>query len=179
MPYPTTLPTKRFLIRYSGIFDFAGLYQLMADWMKARRYWFQETDYKHKVNPGGAEQEIDFDGERQITEYIKENVHVFIHIWDMTEVEVERNGIKKKLANGRIELIIFGKLELDWEGRWKGSKILEFFGDFYNRYIMRKTVEDYWDKLHYRMIKFQDMIKQFLDMQSKGNEYAGYLGDNV
>ena len=53
-----TVPTKRAILRYSGIFDFDGLYAAVIDWAKNYNFMWHEVDYKHKVpNPLGAEQE--------------------------------------------------------------------------------------------------------------------------
>ena len=179
MAIPTTFPIQELRIRWTGLFDYDGLYMLIAEWFKKRRYWFTEGSYKHKVpNALGAEQEIDFSGEKLINNYIKYTINLSLHLWEMTEVEVEKNGIKKKLTNGRMEIKIFGVMELDYEGVFKGT-FWEKVRHFFYRYVMFPDITGYYgDQIYYRMVKLQSAIKQHLDMQAKGNEYANYMGDS-
>lgn len=176
-----TYETPTLIIRYKGLFDFNGLYNLMVQWMKARRFWFHEDTYKHKVPTAlGAEQELLWKGNKKITEFYMQDIRIYIHLWDMTEVEVVQKGVTKKLTNARIEMIISGVVTIDYEKRWEESTFYMALLDFYRKYIAKEEIETgYTDQLYYRMYKLHAAIKEFLDMQAKGNEYAGYLGDNV
>ena len=175
------IPTRKFTIRYKGLFDFDGLYNLMVQWMKSRRYWFHETKYKHKVpSPKGAEQEMTFEGNKKITDYMMYDLKVDIHIWEMTEVEVVHKGVKKNLTNGRMEIIFMGYLTTDFAKRWTGNKLFELISHFYEQYIAKEEIESiYWDTIHYKTQHFVNVVKEFLDMEAKGYEYAGYMGDNT
>ncbi|MBD3354922.1 hypothetical protein GF361_02975 [Candidatus Woesearchaeota archaeon] len=181
MAYPTKLPIEKHRIRYKGLFDFDGLYNLIVQWMKARRYWFHETSYKHKVPlPTGAEQEISFIGTKDVTEFYEHHITIDFHIWDMTEVEMEVKGVKKTLTNARMEIIISGALNVDQQKRFDQSTLWQNVRDFFLKYIIRQDVETIWyDELRYRIYKLHNTIKEYLDMQAKGNEYKHYLGDNV
>lgn len=172
---------KDLIIRYTGLMDYDGLYLLIVEWFKARGYWFEEGSYKHKVPSAlGAEQEIDFTGTKRVTNYLVQNISLNIHIWDMTEVDVERNGIKKKLTNGRIQINMRGDIALDFEGQFKKSSFWEGVRDFLYRYLLLPEITGYYgDQLYYRLTKLQGSIKKYLDMQAKANEYAGYMGDNI
>lgn len=181
MVYPGKLSTKKFIIRYKGLFDFDGLYNMMVQYLKARRYWIQEAKYKHKVpSPSGAEQEIRWTGNAKVNDYIMYDVIIDLHLWDMTEVEVIKEGVKKTLTNARIELIFQGFITIDYEKRFDVSPFWQGIKDWYNKYITKEDIESiYGDTLHYKMQHFVDNVKQFLDMQAKGYEYAGYIGDNL
>lgn len=179
MGFPTTIDVgDPIRIRYKGLFDFDGLYNLIAEWLKSRGYWFKETSFKHKVPSAlGAEQEMKFTGEKKSTEYVEQDVTISFHLWDITEVEVERNGVKKKFVNGRIQIEITGKIKLDYEETFNKSSFWKKVRSFYYNYIMQPEIFSMADQLYYRLIKLQTSIKDFLDMQTKSNEYSNYLGD--
>ncbi|MBR9691834.1 hypothetical protein GOV06_03520 [Candidatus Woesearchaeota archaeon] len=179
MAYPTKLETDKHTIRYKGLFDFDGVYNLIVQWMKARRYWFQETSYKHKVPlPTGAEQEIVFKGEKNVTEFYQHHIQIDFHLWDMTEVEIDVGGTKKTLTNARMEIVLSGAVVIDPEKRFAQTTFLQNIRDFFFKYILKKDIETVWyDELRYRIYKLHDVIKEYLDMQAKGSEYKGYLGD--
>ena len=66
-------------LKYRGIFDFAGLYQMIADWFAEKHYFLDEPLYKHKVPfPSGAEQEIKLQGWKKVDEFIRYNIKIFI-----------------------------------------------------------------------------------------------------
>ena len=61
----------------------------------------------------------------------------------------------------------------------ESSTFWQHLKDFYNKYILKEEIETIWgDTLYYRVQKLHNVVKEFLDMQAKGYEYAGYLGDN-
>lgn len=173
-----TIPTRELVVRYEGVFDFDALFAAVVNWMKTYRYHYHEETYKHKIpSPRGAEQEITMIGVKHVTDFYDYEIKLKWHTWDQTEVEVTRNGQKKKLTKARIEIRINGKVKIDWQKRFKGSKFREIlYKIWYKAY--RRDVETVWhDNLYYRTYNLQEIIKKFFDMQAKGYEYKGYLGE--
>ena len=133
---------KPVIIKYKGLFDFDGLYNLISQWIKSSGFWFHEKTYKHKVpSPAGAEEEIIFQGTREKTELYKHTIDVYIHIWDMTEVEVEIGGKKKTLTNARIEIVINGLIEVDYDNKFQKNAFLAGLFNFYTRRSEEHTSE--------------------------------------
>ena len=181
MAYPKTVSPRRFIIRYKGLFDYDGLYNMMVRWIKARRYWFHEGVYKHKVpSPYGAEHEIRWTADKKVNDYIKYNMSVELHLWDINEVEIIKDGEQKTLTNARIEIIIKPILEIDYEKRMEKNKLWAAIADVYYKYFLKEDLESiYWDTIYYRAFRLHNLVKEFLDMEAKGYEYEGYLGDNA
>ena len=169
------------ILRYQGLFDWSGLYKSMVDWLKKYRFYFHEQTYKHKVpSPKGAEQELRWFAEVDVNDYIRFKMTIEIHLWDMTEVEVVKDGKKKVLTNARMEIVLLGDLILDWMNKFEKSKFTRALRDFYNKYIIRREIESFYgDMLYYRMWNFHSYIKKYLDLQTQWHEYEGYLGESV
>ncbi len=174
------VPNTWITLRYRGLFDWDGLYLAIADWFKRYRFYLHEEMYKHKVpSPKGAEQELMWYGDVEVNEYIKFRITLWFHLWDMTEVEVVRNGKKKLLTNARLEIRMRGKVTADWQNRFEANKLTRALRRFYNRYVIRRELESLWgDMLIYRMFNLHAYIKKYLDMQAQWHEYAGYMGEN-
>ncbi len=168
------------IIRYTGIFDFNGLYQAMVKWLKSRRYWFHEDVYKHKPGgPFGKELEISWRAEKKVTDFHKTTMKVSFHIWDLKDVEVIKDGKKKKLQKARIEIKLNAEITLEYQNRWQKSKFYKALYKFYTNYVIKKEWTSFWgDTVYYRLIKFHAFIKNYLDMEAKANEYEHYLGDS-
>ncbi|MBW2992009.1 hypothetical protein KY345_02210 [Candidatus Woesearchaeota archaeon] len=167
------------LVRYKGVLDLEGLYRVIVQWLKARRYWFHETTYKHKVpSPFGAEEEIRFVGERKCTEYYKHQIMIYTHVWGQQEVEVIKEGKKQKLIKCKVEFRIQGTLITDYQGRFERNAFTRKLRDFMHKHLIKERLENIWgDELYYRTLKLQAVIKDYIDMYTKSHEYRGYLGD--
>ena len=167
-------------LRYNGLFDFDGLYAGVVDWAKNYGYRWHEKTFKHKVpTPRGAEQELEWNLTKKVTDYFVHEITLTIHTWDQTEVEVEINNRKKPLTNARMYIILSGKMVYDWQNRFKGSKFLKKLGHWYYTVINKKELESiYYDQFHYRQMDLHALLKKYFDMQTQKYSYQGYLGEN-
>jgi hypothetical protein len=101
-------------------------------------------------------------------------------LWEITEVEVVKAGVKKVLTNARLEIKMDGNLEIDWQKRMASSTFWTIVSDWYHKYVIRKEIETIWyDTMYYRLQRLHKVIKDYLDMEAKGYAYEGYLGDNI
>lgn len=178
-----TMPTEQLPpmnIRYSGLFDFDGLYAAVVDWAKNYGYLWHEMNYKHKVpSPKGAEQELMWIISQQVTEYIKFEMIIQVHTWDHREVEVDINGQKKKLTNARIHILMEGTLTADWQKKFAtGGKLGQKLGGWYFQRVYRREFYNHFDELHYRMLNLHALLKKYFEMQTQKNVYKGYLGED-
>ena len=170
------MPLAPLRLRYKGVFDWEGLYNAMRGWFKEREYDFLEKRYKHKTQSGGfAEIEVNWESWREETEYVKNWITVYFHIWDFKEVEVVKNGQKMKLNKARMLIEIFPKVETDYEDRWEGSLLKRKLRDFYERFFYRVEIESLWqDKLWYNTNKLHQLAKRHLEMESESEAFDDY-----
>ncbi len=163
-----------FGLKYRGVFDMDGLYRAMVAWMEGQKYEFHEQYYKHKVpSPLGAEQEMGWFGKRKVNPYVRFWIYIHFHIWDMKDVEVVRDGKKKKMLSGRMQMEMDGYVELDWQNMFSGNKFLVHLQDWMNKYVLFKKITGGWeDELYYRIHKLYYVVKDFLNMESVHNASA-------
>lgn len=168
----------RVTLRYNGLFDFDAIYSAIIDWSKNYGYMWHEVDYKHKVpSPKGAEQEFKWLLSLKVTEYIYYEILMTVHGWDLMEVEVESDGRKKSLLNGRIYIWIDPKVKFDYQDKFsKGGKIAQKLGEWYLK-IMDRDLSNNLDQLVYRTYDLQTILKTYFDMQTKKYQYKNYLGE--
>lgn len=160
------------VVRYKGIFDFDGLYKMMRGWFKEREYDFWERRYKHKQRPGGAELEINWEAWRDITPLIRNWIYIYFHLWDYQEVDVVKDGQKKKMAKARMLIRFAFTMEIDYENRWQDSRFKRAMLQFLMRFVLKKDLDTtYGDKLWYNCNKLQQQTKIFLGMGSHSDVY--------
>jgi hypothetical protein len=163
------------MLKYRGIFDFEGMLKLVYDWLIHEDYEVHERKYKHKIpDPRGAEQEITIAGWRRVNGYVKFHVEVDIHTYDQKDVDVIKEGVKKRLVQARIKMTFTPTVELDYTKRFAGNSFLQTLQDFYHKYIIRQEIQNYWeDELYYRTYKLHRLVKEWLDMETKTNAAEG------
>ncbi len=166
-------------LRYSGLYDFDGLYAAVTDWAKTYGYKWHERSYKHKVpSPRGAEQEIEWEIDKKVTEFISFKIEFFIHTWNQVEVEVDTDGRKKTLTNANMYIVIKPQLGFDWQNKFAKGGFAKKLGEWYTGYIYRKDLESvYYDQLYYRTLNLHNILKKYFDMQTQKYAYKGYLGE--
>ena len=176
--YPE-IPTFPVYLQYKGILDMQDLYESIADFFRQKKFKFYETQQRlRRPSPFGAEILYQFKATRQVEEYYKWVVDINIETFDMHDIEVVlKDGTKKKMAKGRIWVQIFGNVEMDYEKLWEKSAFLAQLKGFYNKYIIKKTIEGvWWDELYYKVVlKLHALIKERLKMASEGFE-ARHMG---
>ncbi|MBI1970551.1 hypothetical protein HYS47_02305 [Candidatus Woesearchaeota archaeon] len=159
-------------LRYKGVFDFEQLYRLMRAWFAERQYEFFEVKYKDKDKTMGHELEITWKADRKINDFCRNDIKMFIHCWDMNEMEVVKDGKKKKVFKGRMMITFDASLTLDYQGLWDGSKLQRFLRELYIKHIIWHEIDDVWgDKLWYEVNKLQQLVKRFLDMEAHSDVY--------
>jgi len=177
--YKYTRP--RIMLHYSGLFDFDGMYAAIISWAKHYGFQWFEVDYKHKVpSPYGAEQEFKWKMSKNVTAFLQYEINFTVHIWDMKEVEVEMDGKKKSLVNGRMRMWIDATVNHDWQKQFQNkSPFIVRLGEWYRHVLYKKDIESiYYDQLYYRTWDLHNIIKKYLDMQTTKYAYKGYLKEN-
>jgi len=109
---------------------------------------------------------------RNDTDFFRVVYNIFIHTWDLIPVQVNKDGKKKLLEKGRIKISIGVAFEYDYENKWEGTRMHTTLRDFYIKYIMLRKIQVYADKIEYEAHNLQETIKQWLDMQARGNQFA-------
>jgi len=161
-------------LKYTGIIDADKLFKTMYSWYINQGYEFHEKQLKHKVpSPAGAEQEIEWTGWRKINGYVRFWVDVFIHIWEMKDVNVIINGKKEVKQQVKMSIEFSGRVDLDYTNRFGGSRFLQMLHDWYINYVIKKDIDIIWtDQLYYRILKFYTAVKEFLEMETRTNAAA-------
>ncbi len=152
-------PFPPMIIKQRGFFNLEKVLKTITDWFREEDFEdFDITDYKYKIpSPAGAEYEIRIDGKKKVTGYVMYQIKVILWVFDLRDVELIKNGEKIKTNEGRISIEITPILVLDWQKRFEGSKFLQRLQDFYQNYIIRYKLSDYWEDM--MLIKSGQLVK--------------------
>ena len=153
-------------VKFKGVFDLNGMFRMMRSYLKYRGYDFYETLHKAKV----PELEVEWYCEKKVTGYDKYKVEIKFHFFDLKQVEVEENGEKKLMTNGRFSIEFDGEVERGYSSEWNEKESLwnERLKLLYHR-ITRKE----WMVNH-----AQTLIDEIVELRDKTNAYLGMVASH-
>ncbi len=156
-------------IKYVGIVDFDGLYRMMVDWFTDRKYDFYEKLYKDKP----PELELEWIAMRKVDDFYKYQIEIYFHLWDVREVDVIKDGVKKKMIECRMMIWFDPILIIDWQDKWKGGWMVEKMFSFYTKNVIKREIElKYGDPLWYHTYNLMTRVKEHLGMETGSNAYS-------
>jgi hypothetical protein len=160
-------------IRYKGVLDFTGCWKVIMDWFESKGFEVQEDKAKRNMRVFGEELETVMTGWRNVTDYYRFRIQVYQKYWDAQPVDVVKNGEKKRLLKARIFFRIGGELVLDYSDRYETSRMTKALGNFMNKYVLKWQYDViYGDQLMYKVYELANVIKEYINSQTRGNEFA-------
>lgn len=160
------------ILRFMGIFDYDGLYDLIYSWFKDNQYNVQEKKHEFKPTKAGKDIKIIWEGDRKVTGYVKYLIMIELEVYDFKPVEVIENDVKKKKCKGRVEIRITAQAELDYENKWETSEFNLKLRSFMHKYLLKYYIAfKVWDPFYYKIFGLLTNIKQFLNMDTAYSAY--------
>jgi len=141
------------LVKHRGFFNYSDLLQAIRKWYIDDDYEVLNMPmYKQKFpSSTGVEHEVKIHGEKNVTEYVKFHMDIFMRVYNLRDVEIIHEGRKLKMQEGQVQVEIIPVLELDWQSRFKGPKpwkdFLSALDEFYRNYIIKYKIVDYWEDM--------------------------------
>ena len=120
-------------------------------------------------------------GAASASKYYQFNLDIFWHVMGIKDIEVMKGGQKFKTNNADLELVLRGRVELDYLGRFRKNKLIKNLHDMFRERIMKTQIEKKRDELYREVYKLQETIKTFLGMKrymtvTEGHEFWPTLG---
>ena len=152
-------PKKGLIIKQSSVFNFDDLYKETHNWFLSSEYKFQEKTHSQKMTDLGKEIIIEWEAEREVTDYIKFHLVIKFTLRNV-------NKVSKTLERGNMQIDIIANLVLDYKEKWQSRPLNNLLFKFYNNHIIKKTIKHYKEKLYNEVLEFQDLVKEQLSLFS-------------
>lgn len=156
-------------IAHTGLFDFKALYSYMHSWLIDEEFGVTEEKYSEKVASGGNSRSIGFvwKATRRLTDYFKIDIEIEAEISDLTDVEVEIDGKKKKMNKGKVGFELKGVLTRDPDSKWDTTPFYSFIRDVYNKYVIPGKVDYVQNNLRKTVKSLKEEIKSVLELTGR------------
>ncbi len=157
-------PVASTVFKYNGVFNFDEFYKLFRETIEGEGYIIiSEAD--SRKNKGGSDKvEIEWSYERIIDDYTKFTLSVEILIPSLKKVIIKKEGKEIKTSSGNATIIIKGVIITDWQNLWEKSPFLKHLRGFYERYLFKKTLNDYETEVYKDVFSIEGTIKSFFNL---------------
>ncbi len=162
------------LVRFKGDFLFGKLYNGIKKWYKSNRFISHELKYKDKSSGGERLIQVKLYGDIKTTEYYKHKVEVVIFIEHYFEKQVQVDGKKEVIGNGKLSVSINGTVIADHKGLFEVKSRFSWVEKLYKElgrllFLVRKNEFAMKEAgvLAGQLESLSNDIKHILNMQSK------------
>lgn len=166
---------QELILWHKGICDIDKVYAECREWFERRRYQFYEHYYKQKApTPAGEEVFIKWTAFVNRTEYIRLQMDLFWHMWDVDPVEIVVDGKKHRAYKGRIKLTHRGKIVTDFKNYFERNAFQHMLREFLDKYIYRVKLTNLSTSFEIESHELLDLIRKNMKAEIKDSAYKGY-----
>ncbi len=151
-------------LTYEGIFSVPELYKLIDEWFRWKGYDKRENKNIEIVKPEGKFIEIELEPWKKVTDYAKNVIKIRIQMFDIRDVEVEKDNTKLKLNQGKVHFVFDGYLETDYEAKWDGKPIFYFIRTVFDKYLYKPFTTGFERGVKQDVMHLQGQVKAFLNL---------------
>lgn len=149
---------------YEGLFSLKELYRAIDKWFWERGYDKQELKNFEDVTENEKQLILEILPYKKISDYAKIEIRIFMIFSKLTDVEVERNGVKAVLNKGRADFSFDCYLVTDYEHKWETRPIYYFLRTVFDKFVFRVYTAAFEKEAVKDCIEIEGEIKAFLNM---------------
>ena len=154
-------------IKYSGLFNADEVFSFVRYWLTNKMH-FTPHDLVHEEHVDGQKKTVIYEGHPYInaTNYVKFRPYVFIHMSDVTDVTIEKNGEKIEMNKGNVTIKLEGRMVLDWVHLWEKTPFLYFLRAILDMYIFKmntkwfeRTLTEHMEHFHAATVSMLNLYR--------------------
>lgn len=149
---------------YEGLFSVTELYKMIDEWFEEKNYDKKELKNVEKVTPEGKYIEIIVEPWKKVTDYAKNVIRIRMIMTDIKDVEVEKDGVKVRLNQGKIQMVFDGYLETDYENRWEQKPTFFLIRTLFDKYFYKPFTQGFQTGVKSDLNHLVTRIKSFLNL---------------
>ena len=151
-------------IKYEGLFNATELYKLIDNWLREKAFDKRELKNEEHVRPEGKYVELVIMPWKKISDYARHVIRLEIRMHNLKDVVIEKDGQRVKMNQGKIDMIIDGYLDTDYEDRWEQKPFYFFMRALFDKFVYRTYSTQFEELLVENVHQFHTMIKSFLNL---------------
>ncbi len=151
-------------VTYDGLFSLKEVIDIIYTWLKDKGYWPIDKKHIESIKSDGKFVEIETWPYKKVTDYAKNIIAIRILCTELKEVVVEIEGKKKKLNQGKLQVIFDAYLETDYEARWETKPIFYLLRTVFEKYVYTPFLSSFESNLRADETHLKTQIKGYLNL---------------
>ncbi|MDZ4226649.1 MAG: hypothetical protein U1B79_00905 [Candidatus Pacearchaeota archaeon] len=166
MPEKETIFSSK--IKYTGVFSFKDFYKFCYDWVKDETgLGLGEDKYTEKIEGTTKKIEVEWSGNKPLTDYFRFDAKVKIKTDNLKEVEINQGGAKVKTNQGSVEVEMKSDLVRDYAGKFETTAFKKFLRGIYEKWVISSAIGEYQGKIAGASDVFLSQAKAYLDLEGR------------
>ncbi len=151
-------------LTYEGLFDATELLKMIDWYFREKGYDKKEIKNVERVTPEGKYVEIVMMPWKKTTDYFKNEIKIRMIMSNLQEVEVEKDGTKMRLNQGRVHFVFDGYFTTDYENRWEQKPTFFFIRAVFDKFFFKSYTDKYKGILLDDANLLMSQIRAFLNL---------------
>ena len=151
-------------VSFEGLFDLKELFRMIVRWFNERGYDMFENKNFEEIYEDGKKILFEMIPYKKISDYYRIEIKLLAVFENLKEVEVELNGVKRRLLKGKGDFIFDAILVTDYENRWEGRPYYFFYRALVDKFVYKSYTDRYERELLREAKDLQEEIKGYLNM---------------
>lgn len=151
-------------LNYEGLFSAKEYYKLVDGFMSEKNYDKKEVLNTEKVDAQGKYVELEIEPYKKVSDYAKIIIRVKTKMFNVKEVEVEKEGHKLRLNQGKVNILIDGILQTDYENRWTNKPTWIFIRTIYDKFIYKTYIDQFENNVKRDVDQLHTQLKAFFNL---------------
>jgi len=158
------LVLEQLKIEYNGIFSVQELYQIIDKYFREKGYDKRELRHHEHVTENGKYIEIELMPWKKISDYVKNEIRIYITIYNLKDVIIEQKGKKIPMQRGELNVVVDAFLNTDYENRWETTPFYYFLRVVFDKYIYKGYIDGFEEKLKEDTSGLISTLKSYLNL---------------
>jgi hypothetical protein len=151
-------------LNYEGLFSAKEFYRLVDSFMQEKNYNKKEVLNTEKVESSGKFIDMEVEPYKKVSDYAKIVIRVRTKMFNVKEVEVEKDGHKLTLNQGKVNILIDGILQTDYENRWTNRPFWIFLRTIYDKFIYKTYIDQFDNEVMRDVNQLHTQLKAFFNL---------------
>lgn len=151
-------------LSYEGVFNLKELYRLIDKWFKDHGYDKQEIKNWEDVSQNEKQIILEVIPYKKVSDYARLDIRIFMIFSKLTEIDLDKDGMKFKMNKGRAEFYFDAYIITDYENKWETRPIFYFVKNVFDKWVYRIYTSTYDSEVIRDCTEVENEIRGYLNM---------------
>lgn len=151
-------------LSYEGVFNLKELYRLIDKWFKDHGYDKQEIKNWEDVSQNEKQIILEIIPYKKVSDYARLDIRIFMIFSKLTELDLDKDGMKFKMNKGRAEFYFDAYVVTDYENKWETRPTFYFVKNVFDKWVYRIYTSSYDGEVIRDCTEVENEIRSYLNM---------------